>query len=386
VRIAQIVFHTFDVIVLLGIIQAVIIAVVLVMRGTGKPPVLLFGTILLTLAGLSVKILLHTAGFWQLPAFRYFPLAIDTLPAPLLYAYLRSATGLPLTRRRLVLYLVPTVLFMSHAILVYLLVLGQPDALLKDPLAEKLLYNPVKDVEDMIAVILAIVFWLMGYRQLRSYRQWLYHSQSDTRFEEYSWLRRLLILSGILALVFCLVTLLEDLLKAGRHDFVVLQIFYVYLAVISYYLSLKGYSLYVTGNLQTAPVVQDQPESVAPVRLSSEQLAIKDKIAASLEKERLYLNPELTLKDLSGHIGCPANVVSAVINHGFGQNFRNLVNSYRVRAVQEMLKAPPAHLSLLGIALDCGFNSEASFYRIFRQFAGLSPNEYQQKINTQNRF
>jgi len=34
---------------------------------------------------------------------------------------------------------------------------------------------------------------------------------------------------------------------------------------------------------------------------------------------------------------------------------------------------------LLGVAIECGFNSEASFYRIFRQLEGMSPNEYMQQ-------
>jgi len=34
------------------------------------------------------------------------------------------------------------------------------------------------------------------------------------------------------------------------------------------------------------------------------------------------------------------------------------------------------HMSILGIALDCGFNSEATFYRIFKKNTGISPKEY----------
>jgi len=38
-----------------------------------------------------------------------------------------------------------------------------------------------------------------------------------------------------------------------------------------------------------------------------------------------------------------------------------------------------SNLTLLGIAMECGFNSKASFNRIFKQLAGQTPTEY---INT----
>lgn len=37
------------------------------------------------------------------------------------------------------------------------------------------------------------------------------------------------------------------------------------------------------------------------------------------------------------------------------------------------------NLSFLGLAKDCGFNSEASFYRIFKKTVGLTPKQYLEK-------
>jgi len=376
-------FHLFDVLVIAGILQAVIMVILLCSgKIKGRQP-LLFRWILLTLAALSFKILLHTLGLWEMPLFRYFPLAIDTLLAPLLYLYVLAVTGNFPEKKRVFLYLIPTLLFMLYAIVVYLLALGQSSPLLKDQIADRLLFNPVKTAEDIVAVISAVIFWLLAFRRISHYRRWLFSSQSDTSFQEYRWLKNLLIVSGLLVLALGVIVLLEDVLKAGRHDFVILQLFYVYLAVISYYLSLKGYRLYATGQQvvfvpSSAAILQEKELIVrTPANeITEEQLIIKAKITASLENERLYLNPVLNLKDLAKHIGFPAGKVSTAINACFRQSFRNLVNHYRVEEVKERLKFPPPHLSILGIALDCGFNSEASFYRIFRQETGISPNDY----------
>ncbi|MCB0652231.1 MAG: AraC family transcriptional regulator [Saprospiraceae bacterium] len=103
----------------------------------------------------------------------------------------------------------------------------------------------------------------------------------------------------------------------------------------------------------------------------------KQKLSIFLEKERSYLRPDFTLKDLSRGIGKSIHDTSEIINSGFGCNFNEFVNRYRVEEVKRRLAHPDFdHLSILAIALDSGFNSKASFNRIFKQMTGLSPSAF----------
>jgi AraC-like DNA-binding protein len=105
--------------------------------------------------------------------------------------------------------------------------------------------------------------------------------------------------------------------------------------------------------------------------------ALKRAIDGALAGEKCYLNPDLSLGSLAGHLGVSAAVLSATINTYYGKNFRNLINDYRVEEAKRKLGDPAlSHLSVLGIALESGFNSEASFYRIFKQHTSLSPAAY----------
>jgi AraC-like DNA-binding protein len=42
------------------------------------------------------------------------------------------------------------------------------------------------------------------------------------------------------------------------------------------------------------------------------------------------------------------------------------------------------HLKLLSLAYDAGFNSKASFNRIFKQMINMTPSEYYEKYNGKN--
>ena len=97
----------------------------------------------------------------------------------------------------------------------------------------------------------------------------------------------------------------------------------------------------------------------------------------SMEVKQPYLDPEITISKLSEIINVRTEFLSEVLNSRLNQNFFDFVNKYRVGEFKKqcILKAN-SHLSIMGIAYNCGFNSKAAFYRAFRKFEGTSPSAY----------
>ena len=105
--------------------------------------------------------------------------------------------------------------------------------------------------------------------------------------------------------------------------------------------------------------------------------SINDKLIYTMEKELLFLNPTLSLSDLSEHLIIPAHHITQTLNEYTKQSFYDFVNYYRVKEFKEKVFAPEnSSFSLLGIAFDCGFNSKSSFNRIFKKHTGQSPSEF----------
>lgn len=92
---------------------------------------------------------------------------------------------------------------------------------------------------------------------------------------------------------------------------------------------------------------------------------------------KLYLNPDLSLKDLGSYLELPANYVSQLLNLGFQKNFSEYVNTFRVKEFKErVLLEKNKGLTIMAIAYDSGFNSKTVFNTFFKKIEGITPNTY----------
>jgi AraC-like DNA-binding protein len=96
-----------------------------------------------------------------------------------------------------------------------------------------------------------------------------------------------------------------------------------------------------------------------------------------MDLEQPYLDGELTLFKLSVQVGVPPHQLSKLVNQYGMCNFFDFVNQYRVAALQEKIRqGQHEQQTLLALALDSGFNSKASFNRVFKKMTGMTPRQY----------
>ena len=113
--------------------------------------------------------------------------------------------------------------------------------------------------------------------------------------------------------------------------------------------------------------------------LDAEKLS--ERLREYMKKEKPYLNQSLTLKDLAKAMDTYPHYITQVLNTIFNQNFYDFVNEYRVEEAERQLTAPSkAKFTILSIAYDCGFNSKATFNRVFKEKKGVTPSEYKLAI------
>jgi AraC-like DNA-binding protein len=107
---------------------------------------------------------------------------------------------------------------------------------------------------------------------------------------------------------------------------------------------------------------------------------IKQKIITYFEREKAYLNPELSMNVLSESLKIQKYQITEVLNTEIGKNFFQFVNYYRVEAVKTMLSDPKNKFSIEAIGYECGFSSKSTFYTVFKSMTGETPVSYRNKI------
>lgn len=94
------------------------------------------------------------------------------------------------------------------------------------------------------------------------------------------------------------------------------------------------------------------------------------------EKEP-YLDPSLTIQQLSSQIDIPVRDLSILINHHMDQHFFDFVNEYRIQKAMKILKDKSKNqLTVLEILYEVGFNSKSSFNTSFKKYTNLTPTAY----------
>ena len=93
-----------------------------------------------------------------------------------------------------------------------------------------------------------------------------------------------------------------------------------------------------------------------------------------LEVRQVFLDPEISLKKLSGMIETNQTYLSNVVNRYFGCHLKDLLNKYRVEYAKELLRSDTYTLDEL--PQHCGFLSRSTFYAAFKKMTGASPKKY----------
>ncbi|MHC1778853.1 MAG: helix-turn-helix domain-containing protein [Bacteroidales bacterium] len=189
-----------------------------------------------------------------------------------------------------------------------------------------------------------------------------------------SWLNKLVF--GLILLWFGVV-ILVFLNRIFNYEFS-LYWFYISIPIFIFYIGFNGikqqniYSFHIS-------IPEKAGYKNSGLRENQKQ-EIYEKLLNAMDSKKLFTNSRLSLQNLSNMLNIPPHHITQTLNEFVKQNFYDFVNSYRVNEFKKRVDLGDSErFSLLGIALDCGFNSKSSFNRIFKNMTGLTPSEYRIK-------
>ena len=135
-------------------------------------------------------------------------------------------------------------------------------------------------------------------------------------------------------------------------------------------------SVFLTPDLPE--IIQEPSNPVSPSPFNGSQIDNFSKALESvMQEEKLFIDSELSLKQLAAHIQLHPNKLSWLLNNHFGKNFNDFINAYRLEYFKQIaLKQENKNITLLGLAYDSGFNSKTVFNTFFKKETGMTPKQW----------
>ena len=377
----------FDLLILLGSLQGFILATLLWTNAKGRR---LSNRLLAVLIGLLALMSLAVG----IPIVnRWVSLALDILPfymvmpiGPLIYFYVQSVSDPNVQlRKKERLHFLPVLLDWGAPLIIWTFLAGfslglwpRQDGPLWGAVMNE--YNTYVDIPRWLSVT-AYLFLTARFLH-RQQRTNTYSATSEQR-GTMRWLRQFVRVFLVFQCIWLLhlVPYIIPALRGPLLDRFGWYPVYIPIAVLIYWLGFKGYL-----HTRTSTLADQTPKPASPELPQETIRQVTQLLTNAMTAERLFLDPELTVEKVGQRTGLTPKIISAVLNQHLHKNFNSFMNEYRVEEIKQRLTTPAyEHLTLTGIAFECGFNSQATFQRAFKQQTGMSPGEFalQQKKSTQ---
>ena len=105
------------------------------------------------------------------------------------------------------------------------------------------------------------------------------------------------------------------------------------------------------------------------------------RVSELFEQKKLYLNSDLKVSDVAAELSTNTRYVSECIKMVKGYSFPQFINSYRVDHAKQMLRDNPT-MKTATVCSESGFANEASFFRTFKAYTGMTPREWLAQADT----
>ena len=237
-----------------------------------------------------------------------------------------------------------------------------------------------------LLVLSMFVYWVFSFKLIIKHRKSIPDNFSNySSKNSLSWLVSVITLFLILFIIdFFMMFMNRVGIEVGRFSILSLN-----LTIFSFIMIFFGINQSVIYNVRITD--SDEPENAGFALNEQKQsrailtgLQIEEltkRIYQYLATNKPYLNPDFSLQMMADDLEISRQKLSEVINQGQKKNFYKFINEYRVNEVREMLNNPKYNnFTVLGIGLECGFNSKTSFNRIFKEETGLTPSEYKKSV------
>jgi len=229
------------------------------------------------------------------------------------------------------------------------------------------------------ALMYAHFFVYLGltYKSLWRYRKIIKNKYSQIDQINLDWLSFSMNTFGLLTFV----SLIQNFIAMAKNRYVFMVTLVLLLIFIFYFVN-KVILKALRQPEIFAGITQNETSKYLGSNLTPDQIEeYKKQLLALLRTEKPFLNPQVSLSDLSEKLSVSTKHLSQVINQSFNKSFFDFINTYRIQEIQQILKeSKDDKMTVLEAMYEAGFNSKSSFNTAFKKETGQTPTEFRKMI------
>lgn len=231
-----------------------------------------------------------------------------------------------------------------------------------------------------------VVYLIAVFILLRKTKKLYLENYAGTNISSYNWLFQF---TTVLAILY-LIALVKNIFKFSEYEYISewlnsgLLIFQLFITCWYLLKALTHPGLFrnIDSKLKlVSDIILEDKNSDLLAGNEKKQDETLSKLHQFMIAEKPFLNPSLTIQEVSNKIQIPTRELSILINHQLDQHFYDFVNSYRIEYAMEILKdSTKSKVTILEILYEAGFNSKSSFNTAFKKHTGSTPTDYRKTL------
>ncbi len=374
-----------DYILIIGTFEAIFLILLLLGKKNKTTPDLFLGIIIFLYAisiGSTFIEIYNFRNKFPYPGFMNLSWLILFLHGPALWFYIKSLSDSVFSFKPVYLFhLVPFLFFLIfHYFNFISLTVPEKITLVENDLFKEQIFYKISVLSIGVSTI---TYYIWALRMIKNHNARLLQHFSKTEDIDLAWLKTLIIAALICYSINVALFNLDLIFHFATYKFLMALTYSfasVYILFLGYF-GLKQSDVFISKNGKTFELRDNKWKDS-----SGKVITIDNEFVTSLlsimQTKQPYLDPELTLAALSKQLNVKPEFLSEVLNSQLNQNFFDFINRFRVGEFKnQCISKSNSHLSIMGVAYNCGFNSKASFYRAFKKFEGISPTAYMERVS-----
>ncbi len=241
--------------------------------------------------------------------------------------------------------------------------------------------------EEYFGILYAIVLGIMSFRKINTIEIQLQEQITNYNESKLKFHKNLLILAliySVLWFILYTVSILNNI-----HSLKIYYLLWLFLAVIIHWVAWTGFIKddallpnFPKSKLNTLTSEKILENEFSKIKSFKESNAHYIDLINLFEKNKIFLDPHLSLSSLAEKLSISNSYLSALINQLTRKNFYHFVNAYRIKYLISLFeKGEINRYTILSLAFQSGFNSKSTFQATFKKIIGKTPTQYIKLLN-----